>query len=153
MEEGAEAKAWYPGTISNILKNQAYIGNMVQGKRRTSLYDNEARHATDENDWIVVENTHEAIVDKELFARVRAVMDKKVEESIFTSGRGKNLPIKKRISLQEFYSVEIVAEEFPLASRIWRRTECWSASIFIPADTIMISVGNSVAVPLWSRSL
>ena len=50
VEEGAEAKAWYPGTISNILKNQAYIGNMVQGKRRTSLYDNEARHATDEND-------------------------------------------------------------------------------------------------------
>lgn len=66
MEEGAEAKAWHPGTISNILKNQAYIGNMVQGKRRTSLYDNEARHTTDENDWIVVENTHEAIVDKEL---------------------------------------------------------------------------------------
>ena len=91
VEEGAEAKAWYPGTISNILKNQAYIGNMVQGKRRTSLYDNEARHATDENDWIVVENTHEAIVDKELFNKVRAVMDKKVEESIFTSGRGKNL--------------------------------------------------------------
>ena len=78
VEEGAEAKAWYPGTISNILKNQAYIGNMVQGKRRTSLYDNEARHATDENDWIVVENTHEAIVDKELFNKVRAVMDKKV---------------------------------------------------------------------------
>ena len=23
VEEGAEAKAWYPGTISNILKNQA----------------------------------------------------------------------------------------------------------------------------------
>ena len=84
---------------------------MVQGKRRTSLYDNEARHATDENDWIVVENTHEAIVDKELFDRVRAVMDKKVKESIFTSGRGKNLPIK-RTFLQEFYSVEIVAEEF-----------------------------------------
>ena len=55
------------------LKNQAYIGNMVQGKRRTSLYDNEARHATDEDDWIVVENTHEAIVDKELFNKVRAL--------------------------------------------------------------------------------
>lgn len=29
VEEGQEAKAWYPGTISNILKNQVYIGNMV----------------------------------------------------------------------------------------------------------------------------
>ena len=89
------SKGMVSGTISNILKNQAYIGNMVQGERRTSLYDNEARHATDENDWIVVENTHEAIVDKKLFNKVRAVMYKKVEESIFTSDRGKNLPIKR----------------------------------------------------------
>lgn len=97
VEEGQEAKAWYPGTISNILKNQAYIGNMVQGKRHGSLYENEARHFTDEEDWIVVENTHEAIVDKELFDRVRAVMGQKVEDSTFSSERGKNLPIKDDI--------------------------------------------------------
>ena len=117
VEEGAEAKAWYPGTISNILKNQAYIGNMVQGKRRTSLYDNEARHATDENDWIVVENTHEAIVDKELFNKVRAVMDKKVEESIFTSDRGKNLPIKEDIFAGILFCGNC-GRRIPLASRI-----------------------------------
>ena len=117
VEEGAEAKAWYPGTISNILKNQAYIGNMVQGKRRTSLYDNEARHATDENDWIVVENTHEAIVDKELFNKVRAVMYKKVEESIFTSDRGKNLPIKEDIFAGILFCGNC-GRRIPLASRI-----------------------------------
>ena len=117
VEEGAEAKAWYPGTISNILKNQAYIGNMVQGKRRISLYDNEARHATDENDWIVVENTHEAIVDKELFNKVRAVMDKKVEESIFTSDRGKNLPIKEDIFAGILFCGNC-GRRIPLASRI-----------------------------------
>ena len=120
VEEGAEAKAWYPGTISNILKNQAYIGNMVQGKRRTSLYDNEARHATDEDDWIVVENTHEAIVDKELFNKVRAVMDKKVEESIFTSDRGKNLPIKEDIFAGILFCGNC-GRRIPLASRILER--------------------------------
>ena len=78
-------KAGY--TISNLLKNQAYIGNMVQGKRRGSLYENEARHFTDEEDWIVVENTHEAIVDKELFDRVRTIMGQKVEDSAFSSER------------------------------------------------------------------
>lgn len=117
VEEGTEAKSWYPGTISNILKNQAYIGNMVQGKRRISLYDNEARHATDENDWIVVENTHEAIVDKELFNKVRAVMDKKVEESIFTSDRGKNLPIKEDIFAGILFCGNC-GRRIPLASRI-----------------------------------
>lgn len=97
VEEGQEAKAWYAGTISNILKNQAYIGNMVQGKRRTRLSENEARHFTDEEDWIVVENTHEPIVDKELFDKVRKVLGQKVEESSFASERGKNLPIKDDI--------------------------------------------------------
>lgn len=97
VDEGQEAKAWYAGTISNILKNQAYIGNMIQGKRRTRLSENEARHFTDEEDWIVVENTHEPIVDKELFDKVRKVLGQKVEESSFASERGKNLPIKDDI--------------------------------------------------------
>lgn len=97
VEEGQETKAWYVGTISNILKNQAYIGNMVQGKRRTRLSENEARHFTDEEDWIVVENTHEPIVDNDLFDKVRKVLGQKVEESSFASERGKNLPIKDDI--------------------------------------------------------
>lgn len=97
VDEGQEAKAWYAGTISNILKNQAYIGNMVQGKRRIGLSENESRHATDEEDWIIVENTHEPIVDKELFDRVRKVLGQKVEERCFSSDRGRNLPIKDDI--------------------------------------------------------
>lgn len=97
VDEGQEAKAWYAGTISNILRNQAYIGNMVQGKRRTRLSENEARHFTEEEDWIVVENTHEPIVDKELFDKVRKVLGQKVEESSFASERGKNLPVKDDI--------------------------------------------------------
>ena len=97
VDEGQEAKAWYAGTISNILRNQAYIGNMVQGKRRTRLSENEARHFTEEEDWILVENTHEPIVDKELFDKVRKVLGQKVEESSFASERGKNLSIKDDI--------------------------------------------------------
>lgn len=97
VDDGQEAKAWYTGTISNILKNQAYIGNMVQGKRRTRLSENEARHFTDEENWVVVENTHESIVDKKLFDKVRKVLGQKVEESSFASKRGENLPIKDDI--------------------------------------------------------
>ena len=93
VDEGQEAKAWYAGTISNILKNQTYIGNMVQSKRRTRLSENEPRHVIDEEDWIIVENTHEPIVDKELFDRVRKVLGQKV----FSSDRGRNLPIKDDI--------------------------------------------------------
>jgi site-specific DNA recombinase len=68
-----------------MLSNQAYIGNMVQGKRRTRLSENEKQHFTDKNEWIIVENTHEAIVDKETFYAVRDLFAKKVEESTFSS--------------------------------------------------------------------
>lgn len=51
------------------------------------------RHVIDEEDWIIVENTHEPIVDKELFDRVRKVLGQKV----FSSDRGRNLPIKDDI--------------------------------------------------------
>ena len=37
VAEGEERKNWHIGSISNILKNQAYIGNLGQGKRRKRL--------------------------------------------------------------------------------------------------------------------
>lgn len=63
-----------------------YVDNAVSGT-------NFDRHVIDEEDWIIVENTHEPIVDKELFDRVRKVLGQKV----FSSDRGRNLPIKDDI--------------------------------------------------------
>lgn len=94
QESGDEAKNWHIGTISNILKNQAYIGNQVQGKRSKRLYANEARNWTEEDDWIIYENAHEAIIDNETFAQVRKLFDMKIEKSPFSSDRGKHIPIK-----------------------------------------------------------
>ena len=94
VAEGEERKNWHIGSISNILKNQAYIGNLVQGKRRARLCDNEKRHFTDKEEWIIEENVHEPIVRRELFERVRTKMEKKVSESPFSSERGKDVPVK-----------------------------------------------------------
>ena len=96
-EGESSSKTWYIGTLSNMLNNQAYVGNMVQGKRRKRLSEGEERHFTDKEEWIVVENAHEPIIDKALFERVRKVFDKKLDESTFTSDRGKNLPVKPDI--------------------------------------------------------
>ena len=94
VAEGEERKNWHIGSISNILKNQAYIGNLVQGKRRKRLCDNEKQHFTDKEEWIIEENAHEPIISKELFERIRAKMEKKVSESPFSSERGKDVPVK-----------------------------------------------------------
>ena len=94
QENGDEKKIWHIGTLSNILKNQAYIGNLVQGKRKTRLCDNEKRHFTDEDEWIICENSHEPIISREIFNKVRGLYEKKVKDSPFSSERGKHISIK-----------------------------------------------------------
>ena len=94
QEEEDEVKIWHVGTISNILRNQAYIGNLVQGKRRTRLCDNEKRHFTPKDEWLITEGTHEPIVSRELYDKVRRLFDKKIKNSPFSSDRGKDSPRK-----------------------------------------------------------
>ena len=94
QEEGDEVKIWHVGTISNILRNQAYIGNLVQGRRRSRLCDNEKRHFTPKEEWLITEGTHEPIVSCELYDKVRRLFDKKVKNSPFSSDRGKDVPRK-----------------------------------------------------------
>lgn len=92
QEDGDEVKIWHVGTIRNILRNQAYIGNLVQGKRRTRLCDNEKQHFTPEEEWLITDGTHEPIVSREIYDRIREIFDKKVKESTFSSERGKDTP-------------------------------------------------------------
>lgn len=58
---------WHSSSIKMILTNEMYIGNMVQNKRTTINHKlKKFRYVNPEN-WIIVENTHEPIIDKELF--------------------------------------------------------------------------------------
>lgn len=62
---------WSEKTIRDILLNEMYIGNMVQGKQKVISYKVHDRVRTDESDWVVVENTHDAIISKELFDKAQ----------------------------------------------------------------------------------
>lgn len=67
----ANMKYWTETTVVKILSNEMYIGNMVQGRSRRSLYNNLPFKLVDKEDWIIVENTHEAIISKEDFYKVQ----------------------------------------------------------------------------------
>ena len=94
QEPGDEIKVWSPHTLSTILKNQAYIGNLVQGKYRTRLCDNEKRRNADENDWVTIEGSHEPVVSREVFDKAAMQLKRKIEESPYSSDRGKSVPIQ-----------------------------------------------------------
>lgn len=64
---------WNTRTVDFILTNEVYIGNMVQGRQRIKSYKvHEAIH-TPKEEWFIVENTHEAIIDKNTFERAQAL--------------------------------------------------------------------------------
>ena len=62
---------WNSNTIKNILTNEVYIGNLIQGKRTTISYKNHKIRSKNKSEWIRVNNTHEPIIDKELFYNVQ----------------------------------------------------------------------------------
>ena len=65
---------WSPIAVERILKNEIYTGVMVQGKEKTLNYKVKKRIKVDKKEWIRVEDTHEAIITKEVFAIVQKLM-------------------------------------------------------------------------------
>lgn len=64
---------WQTWTVGKILEAEVYTGDMVQGKSRTV---GRKQVPTAPMDWIVVRDTHEALVSRELFELVQAVRQK-----------------------------------------------------------------------------
>ena len=58
---------WNASTISAMLKRQEYLGHSVSFRHTNISYKTKQQRINDPSEWIVQENTHEAIVDKELF--------------------------------------------------------------------------------------
>ncbi len=58
---------WHSKTIRDILTNRMYIGDLVQNKRSKVNYKVKKVIKNNESDYIIVENTHDAIIDKEIF--------------------------------------------------------------------------------------
>lgn len=72
---------WSESSVRRILKNEMYIGNMVQGKNTTVSYKIRQCRAVPQDEWFVVEGTHEAIVDKETFGKAQALFNRNIRRS------------------------------------------------------------------------
>ncbi len=66
-----EKNVWGSATILQLLRNRVYIGDMVQGKREVISFKTKKRRNVAPEDWIVVENTHEPLIERELWNRVQ----------------------------------------------------------------------------------
>ena len=69
---------WSDRTVRRILQNQMYIGNMVQGVNRTVNYKVHECRAVPRDEWIIVENTHEPIIDRETFDKAQSLFKRNI---------------------------------------------------------------------------
>ena len=66
---------WSIVTVNRILKNELYIGTMVQGKNRKINYKVKQSRPVDEASWIRVQETHDAIIPKPIFEIVQRLTE------------------------------------------------------------------------------
>ena len=79
-----EDYSWCPSTVRNILKNDVYIGNITQGKRKVKSYKIHKVEQVPKEQWITVKNMHEAIIDEELFYKAQSL--NKVDTRVQNNG-------------------------------------------------------------------
>ena len=69
-----ETVRWNPDTIAQILRNEVYIGNLVQGKTTYVSYKNHKKKSVSASEWCRTPNTHEPIIDMETWNKVQSIL-------------------------------------------------------------------------------
>lgn len=69
---------WSYSTINSILHREMYVGNMVQGTKHQRMRGKQKKMPKE--DWIIVENTHEPIIDKETWEKAQSLLKKRTRE-------------------------------------------------------------------------
>lgn len=72
----AEINEWRSDSISRILKDPTYMGALILNKYESDYITKKVKKIPREK-WILKENTHDAIVDKETFEEVQKMLEKK----------------------------------------------------------------------------
>ena len=75
VRPGPYTGLWSSERISDMLQNETYIGNMVQGRSVKISYKSKKCLKQNPANWVVVEGTHEPLVDLETFQKVRMLVN------------------------------------------------------------------------------
>lgn len=67
--------SWVKSTVARILQNPCYVGDLVHGRTESAIYKGVKSHYIyDEEQWIIYPNTHQAIISRDEFEQVKAMM-------------------------------------------------------------------------------
>jgi len=106
---------WNKHVITDILSNVVYIGHLAQKRGSQCLYAGLPFHRTPEEEWIVVRNTHEAVISEELFNKVQKINRKTAETAKANSGKYDYLPKANNI-----YGKKLVCTDCGAVIKLYR---------------------------------
>lgn len=81
---------WNQRTVTDILTNPTYMGNLTQGRSKKINYKSKKRIHTTKENWIMKENSCPAIIDKYTF---------ELAQNIYQSNKNRNTSSRKREEL------------------------------------------------------
>ena len=70
-----EEYVWSIHSVKKILENRMYTGDMVQHTQTKISYKSKKKIKLDQSLWVIVENIHEPLVDKEIFRIINKKRD------------------------------------------------------------------------------
>lgn len=66
---------WAVSIVKKILTNEVYLGHMVQGRKRSEFTKGGKQRLVPKSEWVVVRNTHEPLIDEDMFQIVQKMAE------------------------------------------------------------------------------
>ncbi len=79
---------WHTSVVSDILANQEYTGTAILNRQTSKSYKDHRKYIKPEEEWIIHENAHPAIIDNDTFETVQRIRSRsrKVQRKTYEKG-------------------------------------------------------------------
>ena len=71
---------WHVPILKIILRNEVYLGHTIQGRTKNDLAAGRKLCPVPREDWVIVRDTHEPLIDEETFRKVQEIGENRRQE-------------------------------------------------------------------------
>lgn len=120
---------WAPGHIVKILKNEKYVGDLVQKKTITPDYLSHAKkYNHGEEELVIIRDHHEPIIDRELWDAVQRELKKRNRNGELGAGHSNRYVFSGKIKCGECGASFVARKKTRKDGSLYRRWSCYTAT-------------------------